>query len=92
VRETTAASVVAGHRLRISPQPFLNLSRSVLQRFEYGIPRRIFPIPPAPAVFDERVIDVGPIGQEHIGEGAPVPVETVGLDGIVFPKGEVSGT
>ena len=34
-------------------------------------------IPPAPAVFDERVIDVGAIQQEHISKGAPVLVEIV---------------
>ena len=26
----------------------------------------LFPIPPAPAVFDQRVIDVGPIGKDHL--------------------------
>ena len=35
--------------------------------------QRILPIPPAPAVFHQHVIDVGAIGQEHIGKGAPAP-------------------
>src|SRR5712692_981712 len=46
------------HRLRISPQPFPPLSCFLLQHFLHRIPRRIFPVPPAPALFDQRVIDV----------------------------------
>ena len=34
---------------------------------QHRIPWCIFPIPPAPAVFDQCVIDVGAIGQEYIG-------------------------
>jgi len=34
---------------------------------------------PAPAVLDQRVIDVGAIRQEHIGKGAPVLVQAVSL-------------
>ena len=30
------------------------------------VSRGILPIPPAPAVFDQRVIDVGAIGKDHI--------------------------
>ena len=79
------------HRLRIGPQPFLRLSRFLLQPFKHRIPRRILPIPPAPAVFDQRVIDVGAIRQEHIGKGAPVLVEAVRLERDFFPKGELRG-
>jgi hypothetical protein len=39
-----------------------------------SLARRIFPIPPAPALFDQQVIDVGAIRQEHIPKGAPVLV------------------
>ena len=46
----------------------------------------ILPIPPAPAIFDEFVIDVGTIGQEHIGKGAPVLVLPVGLEHDFFAK------
>lgn len=42
-----------------------------------GIPRRIFPIPPATSIFDQGVIDVGAIGQKHISKGASVLVEAV---------------
>ena len=35
----------------------------------------------APAVFDQRAIDVGAIRQKHIGKSAPVLVEAVSLDG-----------
>jgi hypothetical protein len=54
---------------RIDPQPFLGLSRVLLQPFQHRIPRRILPIPPAPTVFDQRVIDVGAIGRS-ISAGA----------------------
>jgi hypothetical protein len=33
-----------------------------------------YPIPPAPAVFDQRVVDIRAIGQEHIGNGVRVLV------------------
>jgi len=38
----------------------------------------------------QRVIDVGAIRQEHIGKGAPVLVEAVGLKCDFLPEGEVS--
>ena len=41
------------------------------------IPRHILPISSGPAPFDERVIDDGAIGQEHIRKGAPVFVFAV---------------
>ena len=37
------------------------------------------------------MIDVGPIGQDHIGKGARVLIVTVGLDRDFFPKGEGRG-
>jgi hypothetical protein len=46
---------------RIDPQAFLGLSRFLLKSFKFRISWRILPIPPTPAVFDQRVVDVGPI-------------------------------
>ena len=43
-------------------------------------------MPPAPAVFDQLVIDVRSILQEYIGKGAPVLVEAVGLEGDFLAK------
>lgn len=37
-----------------------------------------------PAVFDQGVIDVGAIEETHIGKGAPIFVEAVGLKGHVL--------
>ena len=37
------------------------------------------------------MIDVGAIGQEHIGKGALILVEAVRLDGDFFFEGEVRG-
>ena len=56
--------------------------------FQSFIPRRILPIPPAPApaVFDECVIDVGAIKQEHVSKGASVLVLAVGLEDDIFPE------
>jgi len=48
---------------------------------------RIFPIPPAPALFDQHVIDVLSVGQEDIRKGASVLVEAVGLDGHFLTEG-----
>jgi len=46
------------------------------------------PIPPAPAFFDQSMIDVSPIGQDYVSKGALVLVVAVGLDGNFIPKGE----
>jgi len=37
----------------------------------------MLPIPPAPAVFDQRVVDVGANRQEHISKRAPILVKAV---------------
>ena len=74
------------HRLRISPQAFDRLSRILLQPFKYGIPWRVLPIPPAPAVFDECVVDVRAIAQEHVSQRAPELVLAVGLEDNISPE------
>jgi len=51
------------HRLRINPQAYPLRSRFLLQLFQYRIPWRILPIPPAPALLDEFLIEIHPIGQ-----------------------------
>jgi hypothetical protein len=40
--------------------------------------------PPAPATFDQRVIDVGAIGQEHLGKDSFVLVFALDLGGDFF--------
>ena len=74
------------HLNRINPQASLGFPCFLLQPFEYHILWRILPIPPTPAIFDERVIDVGAIQQEHISKGAPVLVLSVGLEDYIFPE------
>ena len=59
--------------------------------FQDRIPRRILPIPPTPAVLDQRVIDVGAIGQDHVSNSKRVLVMAVGLDCDFLPKGEGRG-
>jgi hypothetical protein len=44
------------HRLRISPQALSRFPCFFLQPFQHRISWRIFHVPPAPAVFDQRVI------------------------------------
>ena len=44
------------------------------------------PIPPTPAVFDQRVVDVSPIGQTYIGKDVPRPIAAVRLEEDSFPK------
>jgi hypothetical protein len=46
---------------------------------------------PAPAIFDQCVIDVGAVGEGHVSYGVPVLVVAVGLERNVFPKGEGKG-
>ena len=48
---------------------------------------RILSIPPA--LFDQHVIDVGAIRQEHIGNGASVLVLTEYLERDFLPDGEI---
>ena len=43
-------------------------------------------MPPTPAIFDQRVIDLRVIGQEHLSKGVPVLVLAVGLEVTSFPK------
>jgi hypothetical protein len=43
-------------------------------------------MPPTPAVFDQRMIDVGPIGQTHISKEAARPIAAVRLEENFFPK------
>jgi hypothetical protein len=50
--------------------------------------RRILVTAPAPALFDQRVIDVGGIGQEHIGKRALVLVCAVSLDRHILTKNQ----
>jgi hypothetical protein len=51
-------------------------------------PRRILPIPPAPAFLDQRMVHIGSIRQNYIGNRAPVLVEAVSLECDLLPKGE----
>jgi hypothetical protein len=37
------------------------------------------------------MVDVGSIGQEHIGNGAPILIKAVGLKGDLFPKDKCRG-
>ena len=78
------------HGLRVSPQALLPLSRILLQPFEYRIPWHILPIPSAPTVFDQLMIDVGAIRQKHIGKGAPILVLAMGLARDLLPIDESS--
>ena len=52
------------------------------------VSRGILPIPPAPAVFDQSVIDVGAIWQDDVGEGGP---ESAGNVSHVHRGATVSG-
>ena len=45
------------HRLRISPQTFLGISRFRLQSLKVHVSYCILPIPPAPAIRDQRMVD-----------------------------------
>ena len=74
------------HRLWISPQSSLSLSCFLLQSFEDDIARRIRPIPPAPALLDEFLIDVCSIRQDYVSKGALVLVLAVRLKRDFFPK------
>ena len=49
-------------------------------------------MPPAPALLDQRVIDIVTIGQEHIGKGASAFVVTMRLDGDSSPKARSEAT
>ncbi len=40
---------------------------------------------------DEFLIEVHPIGQDHVPKDALVLIVAVGLDGYIFPKGVVRG-
>jgi hypothetical protein len=67
--------------MRIGPHSFPPVSCFLLQPFKYCILWSIFPIPPAPTLPYEFLIQVHPIGQDHLAKCAPVLVLAVGLDG-----------
>jgi hypothetical protein len=72
--------------MKIGPQAYPNRSCSRFQFFENHILRREFPMPPAPTVFDELVIDVDPIRQKYIGKRPSILVLPVGLKRDFFPE------
>jgi len=52
----------------------------------------MLPIPPAPPLLHEFLIEIHAIRQEHlVSKGAPVLVEAVSLECDFFPEGEFSG-
>jgi hypothetical protein len=79
------------HWIRIGSQSFPPHSCFLLQPFEHRISRRILPLPPAPALSDEFLIEIHPIGQEYIGNRALILVVAISLERDFFPKGEVRG-
>ena len=62
---------------------------SIEQHRGVKVPPRILPIPPAPAVFDQRVVDVRSVRQEHVSKSSPVLVETVSLERDFFSKDQL---
>lgn len=75
--------------MRIGSQSFPPLSCFLLQHFEHRISRRILPLPLAPALSDEFLIEIRPIGQEYIGNRAFILVVAISLERDFFPKGKV---
>jgi|SRR5215469_4695694 len=67
-------------RRRISPYAEPCSSCPSYQLFKDHIPRSILPVPPAPALFGQLVVDVASIREECIGHRAPVLVLAVGLE------------
>ena len=61
------------------------------QRGVVKVPRRILPIPPAPAVFDEFVGEVCAVEQEHVSQRPPVLVLAVSLERDFFAEGAARG-
>jgi hypothetical protein len=55
----------------------------------FGLLRRRHSHGPTPAVFNKGVIDMGPIGQKHIGKGASILVEAVRLERDLFAKDQL---
>jgi hypothetical protein len=63
----------------------LGLSCFLVQPFKHRISWRILLRPPAPPVFDDCMIDMGAIQQEHIRQSATVLALAVGLEDDIFP-------
>ena len=68
------------NRRRVIPQSSFCFPRVRLNFFSCHICWHILSIPPAPALLYELLIEVHPIGQEHIGKGAPIIVCAVRLE------------
>jgi hypothetical protein len=76
---TKSSPLPRWHRLPIGPQPYPGSACSRFQFLKHHIPIRILPIPPAPAVFDQCVIDISSIRQKHIGKATTVFVLAMGV-------------
>ena len=70
-------------------KPFLGLSGVPLQPFQHSISRSLLPMPPAPAVLHQCVIDVGAIGENYISNGALALVEALSLKGNFVSKDQL---
>ena len=75
----------------VDPQTPLRFSCFLLQPLKDRIPWRVLPIPPAPALLDQFLIDVRSIGQDYVSKDAFVPVEAARLDADFLSKGECRG-
>jgi len=78
--------------MEINTQAFLRFSCFLLQPFQHRVSWRIFFIPPAPALLDEFLIEIHPIGQDHVSKGALVLVVAVSLDRNFLAESEVKSS
>jgi len=74
------------HRLRIGPTSISSSLALPSLALPARITGRILPIPPAPAVFDQRVIDVRTIFQDHISNSSVILVLAECLERDFLPK------
>jgi len=69
-------------------QTVLSLPCILLQPLSFRIPGSVFPIPPTPAIFDQLMVDVGLIAQEHVSQRLSVLVLAMGLEDNISPEDE----
>ncbi|MEO7860301.1 MAG: hypothetical protein ABIU05_07615 [Nitrospirales bacterium] len=81
---TCLAIDLRGNRAESTHRPFLVSRVSFSNPFKDCIYRSLLPIPPAPALIDQLMIDVHTIGQDHIGQCSLVFVLVVSLEDDIF--------
>src|ERR1035441_3474217 len=79
------------NRLRIAPQPTLRVPRLLLQILQYRLPARVSLIPPCQPGANKFLVQVPPIRQDDLGNGALIAVNVTDLHRHYLSESQIPG-